>query len=186
MGGTMSSITINGDTSGSVILQAPSVAGSTTLTLPTTTGTLVTSNAMPTGSVLQVVQTTSTTTNNTTSTTYVASSLTATITPTSTSNKIMIMVGGQLMTSGSGVQMFFTIYRNSTTDLGNTSGSVGFGSLYTSAGGALQAPLFINYLDSPSSTSATTYTIYHRVNAGTGTICNNGCTGTMTLMEIKG
>lgn len=36
----MSSVTISGDTSGSIILQAPSVAGSTTLTLPTTTGTL--------------------------------------------------------------------------------------------------------------------------------------------------
>ena len=50
MGGTMSSVTISGDTSGSVILQVPSVAGSTTLTLPTTTGTLVTSNAIITPS----------------------------------------------------------------------------------------------------------------------------------------
>ena len=38
----MSSVTISGDTSGSVILQAPSVAGSTTLTLPTTSGTVLT------------------------------------------------------------------------------------------------------------------------------------------------
>ena len=36
----MSSISIAGDTSGSVIIAAPSVAGSATLTLPTTTGTL--------------------------------------------------------------------------------------------------------------------------------------------------
>lgn len=42
MGGAMSSITINGDTSGSVILQAPSIAGSTTLTLPSTSGTVIT------------------------------------------------------------------------------------------------------------------------------------------------
>jgi len=41
----MSSITINGDTSGSVILQAPAVAGSTTLTLPTSNGTVVSSNS---------------------------------------------------------------------------------------------------------------------------------------------
>jgi len=38
----MSSITINGDTSGSIILQAPAVSGSTTLTLPTTSGTFLT------------------------------------------------------------------------------------------------------------------------------------------------
>jgi hypothetical protein len=36
----MSNLTILGDTSGSVVLQAPAVAGSPTLTLPTTTSTL--------------------------------------------------------------------------------------------------------------------------------------------------
>jgi len=43
MGGAMSSVTISGDTSGSIILQAPAVSGSTTLTLPTTSGTVLTS-----------------------------------------------------------------------------------------------------------------------------------------------
>jgi hypothetical protein len=38
----MSSVVISGDTSGSVTLQAPAVAGTTVLTLPTTNGTLVT------------------------------------------------------------------------------------------------------------------------------------------------
>jgi hypothetical protein len=37
----MSSVIVAGDTSGSVTLQAPAVAGTTVLTLPTTTGTLV-------------------------------------------------------------------------------------------------------------------------------------------------
>jgi hypothetical protein len=41
MGGAMSSIVISGDTSGSVTLHAPAAAGTTTLTLPTTTDTLV-------------------------------------------------------------------------------------------------------------------------------------------------
>ena len=36
----MSSLTINGDTSGSIVLQAPAAAGSPTVTLPTSTGTL--------------------------------------------------------------------------------------------------------------------------------------------------
>jgi hypothetical protein len=39
----MSSITINGDTSGSVILQANATAGSTTLNLPTSSGTVLAS-----------------------------------------------------------------------------------------------------------------------------------------------
>lgn len=38
----MSAISIAGDTSGSITLQAPAVAGTTTLTLPATTGNLAT------------------------------------------------------------------------------------------------------------------------------------------------
>ena len=37
----MGSLVINGDTSGAITLQAPAIAGTTTLTLPTTNGTLV-------------------------------------------------------------------------------------------------------------------------------------------------
>jgi hypothetical protein len=47
MGDSMSSLTILGDTSGSVLLQAPAVAGSTTLTLPAATGTVMVSGNMP-------------------------------------------------------------------------------------------------------------------------------------------
>jgi hypothetical protein len=43
----MSSLTILGDTSGSVVLQAPAVSGSTTLTLPAATGTVMVSGNMP-------------------------------------------------------------------------------------------------------------------------------------------
>ena len=44
----MSSIVIAGDVSGSVTLQAPSVAGSTTLTLPVGSGTIVSSGSTQT------------------------------------------------------------------------------------------------------------------------------------------
>jgi len=43
----MSSIVIAGDTSGSVTLQAPAVAGSTILTLPATTGTVALTSSVP-------------------------------------------------------------------------------------------------------------------------------------------
>lgn len=39
----MSAVVINGDTSGSITLQAPAVAGTNTLTLPANTGTVLTS-----------------------------------------------------------------------------------------------------------------------------------------------
>lgn len=41
----MSKLVLNGDTSGSVTLDAPAVSGTTTLTLPTTTGTIIASDS---------------------------------------------------------------------------------------------------------------------------------------------
>jgi len=61
----MSSLTLSGDTSGSVVIQAPAVSGSTALTLPTTNGTIITnasSNALP----IAAIQTTSGTANSST------------------------------------------------------------------------------------------------------------------------
>ena len=42
MGGSMSSVIISGDTSGSITLAAPAVAGTNTITLPANTGTVIT------------------------------------------------------------------------------------------------------------------------------------------------
>jgi hypothetical protein len=47
MGDSMSSISILGDTSGSVVLQAPAVSGSTTITMPAATGTMMVSGNIP-------------------------------------------------------------------------------------------------------------------------------------------
>ena len=50
----MASIVVNGDTSGSVTLSAPAIAGTTTLTLPTASGTI---EAFPSGTKLLFQQT---------------------------------------------------------------------------------------------------------------------------------
>lgn len=184
MGGVMSSVTISGDTSGSIILQAPSVAGSTTLTLPTTTGTLVTSNAMPTGSVLQVVSVNNKQATTTTGSSYIASTLAASITPTSSANKILIFGHYYYRTSANGLGVSTTIYRNAT-DL--TSGTIGLSYNYAvSTAVEMTAPFTI--LDSPATTSSTTYTLYFKRtdNAGTAYIGNANVDSVITLMEIKG
>jgi hypothetical protein len=46
----MSSVVISGDTSGSITLQAPAVAGSNTFTLPAATGTVLVSTAVSSSS----------------------------------------------------------------------------------------------------------------------------------------
>jgi hypothetical protein len=49
----MSSLTLLGDTSGSIVLDAPAVAGSSTITLPAATGTMMVSGNMPAFSAYQ-------------------------------------------------------------------------------------------------------------------------------------
>ena len=107
--------------------------------------------ALPTGSVLQVVQGTlgssvSTTTNNT----WVTTGLAASITPTSSSNKILVTVSGTGYTSGSAVQGVFTLYRGAT----NLS-TYGFTTVYAGSS-STQGGITFSYLDSPSATSSTT------------------------------
>jgi hypothetical protein len=182
----MSSVVIAGNTSGTITLDAPNVAGTTVLTLPTANGTVLTSaninSNLPAGSVLQVVQTTVSGSISTTSTADVSSGLTASITPSSTSNKILLMVaGGKAYISGGNV-LIVTAYRNGST--------LGIGARSTPIeGSANGANHSLNYLDSPSSTSSVTYTIYYRVTGGPGGYFQDSSTfgqATLTLMEIKG
>jgi hypothetical protein len=184
----MSSVIIAGDVSGSVSLVAPSAAGTTTLTLPTTSGTIVTSassltaSQLPAGSVLQVVQTVLTGSVSTASTADVSSGLTASITPSSTSNKILLMVAGGKAYIAGGAHVIVTAYRNGST-LGSGARST---PIEGSANGANHS---LNYLDSPSSTSSVTYTIYYRSSTGaTAYFADSNTYGnaTLTLMEIKG
>jgi len=178
----MSSIVIKGNTSGQIELAAPDVAGSTTLTLPTGTGTVITDTAPKAGNVLQVLQSTVSGTITTTSTSDVSSGLTQSITPSSASNKILLMVsGGKAYASSSNV-VIVTAYRNGSS-LGDAARSCPI------EGAANGANHSLMYLDSPSSTSSVTYTIYYRSNNGGTAYFKDGNTyGTvkLTLMEIAG
>lgn len=198
MGGVMSSVTISGDTSGSIILQAPAVSGSTTLTLPTTSGTLVTSNAMPTGSVLQVVSTTKTDTwsSATQNTWNDVTGLTVSITPSSSSNRILVI--GQLSYAASS-NLYFRLVRGSTAiAVGDTAGSrisCTGASGYNFNDGNVGENANFNFLDSPSTTSSTTYKIQvygfnisqfvNRVVTDTDSNVSPRNISTITVMEIK-
>jgi len=134
------------------------------------------------GNVLQVVQGSTVTGTSTTSTSFVTTNLTASITPKFSTSKILAIVnGGEADTNASGVALISTIYRNSTI-LGASYG------LATSAWGAssrLQVGLSLAYLDSPATTSATSYTLYIRSSSGGNvTFLANSPTCVITLMEI--
>jgi hypothetical protein len=201
----MAKLILNGSTSGSVTLESPAVSGTTTLTLPTTSGTVLTSasnTGFPTGSVLQVVSTTKTDTFSTASTSATdITGLSVSITPSSASNKILIMFN--VNTSMENFQMSTFLVRNSTTIfVGDTAGSrvsattALCGTPGTNEFTISNVPNVGIYLDSPSSTSSVTYKIQTQVNAGTGYVNRSyaddnanyrGRTpSSITVMEIKG
>lgn len=152
----MSSITILGDTSGSVLLQAPAVAGSSTVTLPTTGGTIRTTTSA--GTILQVIQLPFPSNLVTTSTSYVTTSVTLSITPSSANNKILISVNGGKTYSNTAL-MACRMYRNGSDVFGANAQWTPF------EGGGGSNHSFC-YLDSPSTTSTVTYTPYFRSHNG--------------------
>lgn len=138
--------------------------------------------ALPTGSVLQVVPTSfAGTTQSTTSTSFVSTAFSASITPSSASSKIYIVFMGENLNSGVGGNYGMqTIYRNST-NLGGTDGMVQNNN--TSA----WLPFTLSWVDSPATTSSTTYTIYQKTSIVTNTVYigwGAGAQHHMTLMEI--
>ena len=192
----MASISVAGDSSGSITIAAPAVAGSGTLTLPVATDTLAgiaatqtltnktlgAGTVFPAGAVLQVVSATySVSTTNSTGT-YADTGLTATITPTSASSKILVIVdqaGLQANTTSNGIDLI--LLRGATS-------LIKFASLYSYV--PINTPMgaSCNYLDSPATTSATTYKTQFLRNSGAGTVFTqaNTPTSTIVLMEIQG
>ena len=135
------------------------------------------------GKVGQIVTGSTTTTVTVTTTTRTEIGLEATITPSSTSSKILVMAevmanaGRDVATNWT----FLYVYRDDT------------GSLYTVAGGQGNGTTFetrvpMTYLDSPSSTSALRYNIrgrpYVTTNNGQVIYQRNSYISNITLMEI--
>ena len=159
--------------------------------------------AIPTGKVLQVVQGKLNTHPSTNANSWVATGLEAAITPSSTSSKIFISitvgaVGGSNTTA-------YRIWKNSshlTGASGNTGGNreaVAFRTLKDNEDANHAQGGGYNYLDSPSTTSATTYKLYWKSqssststfnyasgNVNTADSYGSLTASTITLMEIAG
>jgi len=139
---------------------------------------------MPTGSVLQVVQGSSTTSTSTSSTSYVDTGLSATITPSSTSSKILISATFSFDNNTVGGQPYLAFYRG-TDNLNGAASANAWGTNY--AASRLITQISGQQLNSPSSTSALTYSVKFK-SAGGETIefTSQGTVSYITLMEIAG
>jgi hypothetical protein len=116
------------------------------------------------GKVLQVVQATTTTATTIASTTAVDTTITATITPSSATSKVLVLVN--MVVNGSStngtLQVGSRLVRTSTTILDYYTGSTPATMRSTGTGwanGDLTMPISMTYLDSPATTSATTYKV---------------------------
>lgn len=191
----MGTLVLNGATSGSTTLQ-PTDATTQTITLPANSGTVITTQssgkviptaALPAGSVLQVVSATYSTATSTTSTSYVATPLTATITPSSATSKILILLTAPYNNpaGSAGAGMEITIFRGSISGTNLGQATYGFGALNTISYNTYDT-FSGSYYDSPATSSAQTYTVGFRTEnaANTAWFCALNAPATITLMEI--
>jgi len=141
----------------------------------------VPASGMPTGSVIQVVNATYSTQTNNASTTPVDTGLTATITPLFSNSKILVIVnqnGNSSYTANVGIT--FTLLRGSSV-------ITTFATYYNTATTADTQDAATSYLDSPATTSATTYKTQMVKSQNSGTVytqIDSKNTSTITLMEI--
>jgi hypothetical protein len=146
----------------------------------------------PVGRVLQVVSTTKTDNFTTTSTSLVdITGLTASITPSSDTNKVLVFFHTNLSNSSAGTEATrVTLLRDSTQI------SVGTGGSAANSSGNYQGPVSSiqtvsgTHLDSPNTTSAVTYKMQMLVSGATGMLNRRGdstsvgVASSITVMEV--
>jgi hypothetical protein len=118
-------------------------------------------------------------------TSFTQTTLTASITPKSASNRILVMVANSYNNASSGQTFQATVYRNNATNLSPNSGNA-FSVAKINGATEIQVPFAFNYLDSPATTSSTSYTCWVRSSSGNITLGDTLGAGTIILMEISG
>jgi hypothetical protein len=154
------------------------------------------------GKVLQVVQTHKTDSFNTSSTSFTdITGLSASITPSSASNKILVMCHiGIFMANGDGVSGAVALIRGSTNIAGGTTAGNRLSGISRTASGQNGDHgngLSFQYLDSPATTSSTTYKVQAQSQTSFPVYLNTSASdadvalsygtrtsSTLTLMEI--
>lgn len=150
-----------------------------------------------TSGVIQVKSTIKTDTFSFATTTFTdVTGLSVSITPTSASNKIVVIATMNYATDGTTFSAFSRLMRDSTAiAVGDTAGSraPSTGAIYSNGG--VVNPLAMTMLDSPATTSATTYKIQVRGNSASTGYVNRNMTDTdstntprtvsaITVMEV--
>mgnify|MGYP003145444863 CR=1 FL=1 len=150
-------------------------------TLPAVSGANLT--GISAGKVLQVVTATDGTERNSTSTSYVtaSNSLSVNITPSSSSNKVYIVVSTSAYSQVQAKAVYVTLYRDST-NIGNSNGLCRQLALDSRSGSSAAFAI----LDSPNTTSQITYQVYAKTDSSGHFYLNANTPGSITAFEIEG
>ena len=143
--------------------------------------------ALPTGSVLQVVNATYATETSSATGTLITSGLTVSITPLFSTSRILVIVnlsGVSHTTNNTSVESY--LRRNNVTDLALMSyiaaaNDANGGNNTTDVGS-----VSITFLDSPATTSSTSYSVWFKSQQGNATVYvqRYGSRSSITVMEI--
>jgi hypothetical protein len=140
------------------------------------------------GKVLQVIQGTRTTSTTTTGTSFVTTGLTASITPSSASSKVLVIFTqsyGYFRTT-SNMGMGFRIDRAGTNIWSTNTETASYVSTGNSSHVNVEMYMNCSYLDSPATTSSTAYTTHMASNASGSTVETqvSSAPSQIILMEI--
>ena len=195
----LSSTTVNGAVSNDSNNNITMSVGNTVIANVNSSGIFFESGkkAIYTGAVLQVVSTTKTDTFSTASGSHVdITGMSVSITPTSSSNKILIVVTIGCIGTDGNAAVALRLLRGSTViaqpDVGTADPRDGFFQFYNNNQTGIGVGASVNFLDSPATTSSTTYKVSAYTNGGTCYVnrlpgdSNWHSTSTITVMEIAG
>ena len=131
-----------------------------------------------------IVQTVKTTAFSTTSTSFTdVTGLSAAITPKNASSLVLVTVSIYTSNSG-GVLNSFNLLRGST-NLAQPAADTFSASMNASTGVSTDdQTLSLTFLDSPATTSSTTYKIQMRMSGGTGYVCRRGDITSVTAASV--
>lgn len=207
----MSSLKLKTPSGGSVSFAATDTGSDYTLTVPAGNSTVLTNTSnipaanitgsLPAGmggKILQVLQSVKTDPFSTTSTSYVdITGLTVSITPSSTSSKILVMYNTSGGMAGDIAHGYINIFRDGTELVNVTSASNREGGMNVFNTATQQQPSVSGYyLDSPASTSSLTYQIRVKSSNGSTVYVNRSARdtdngqydgrsiSTVTVMEV--
>ena len=154
------------------------------------TGSTTVASAAAPGKIAQVISGGTSSGTSTSSSSFVNSNCTVSITPTATDSKVLLQFSGNgIFVANEGTAMAFQLVRTvggvSTNIQTKFARYVGYLTVLSGLNDMQEACSF-EFLDSPSTTSATTYTVQIQKETGSGsvTLCANGQASSFVAMEV--